>query len=155
MTHLRKRMLEELQRRNYAESTIQSYVSAVEDLARYFSKPPDRLGAEHLRQYHLHLIERRLATRTIVQHIAGLRFFYVKTLGRGYPELKLPNPKPEKRLPVVLSREEVRRLIGAAQEVSTGNLNIHVPERRGEGDLRRLSMTFNRMTSELKTQRDA
>ncbi|MGI9423458.1 MAG: ATP-binding protein [Hyphomicrobiaceae bacterium] len=49
----------------------------------------------------------------------------------------------------------IRRLIGAAEEVSTGNLNFHVPEVRGEGDLRRLSQTFNRMTTELKTQRDA
>lgn len=49
----------------------------------------------------------------------------------------------------------IRRLIGAAQEVSTGNLNVSLPERRGEGDLRRLSQTFNTMTSELKSQRDA
>lgn len=49
----------------------------------------------------------------------------------------------------------IRRLISAAQKVSTGNLNVHLPERRGEGDLRRLSQTFNTMTSELKTQRDA
>lgn len=49
----------------------------------------------------------------------------------------------------------IRRLISAAQEVSTGNLNVHLPVRRGEGDLRRLSQTFNTMTSELKTQRDA
>ncbi len=114
MTHLRQRMLEELQRRNYAESTIRSYLSAVEDYARYFRKPPDQLGSEHLRQYHLHLIDRKLATNTIVARIAALRFFYVKTLGRPSPELKLPNPKRPKQLPTVLSREEVGRLIGAA-----------------------------------------
>ena len=49
----------------------------------------------------------------------------------------------------------IRRLIGAAQEVSTGNLKIELPEKRGEGDLRRLSQTFNTMTRELKNQRDA
>ena len=49
----------------------------------------------------------------------------------------------------------IRRLIGAAQEVSTGNLMVELPEKRGEGDLRRLSQTFNTMTRELKTQRDA
>ena len=114
MTHLRKRMLEELRRRNYAESTIRSYLSAVEDLARYFKIPPDQLGPEHLRQYHLHLIERKLATNTIVGRIAALRFFYVKTLKRPYPQLDLPNPKRPKQLPTVLSRNEVRRLIEAA-----------------------------------------
>ncbi len=115
MTHLRERMLEELQRRNYAESTIKSYLHSVEEFATYFNTPPDQLGAEHLAQYQLHLIrERKLATPTIVAHLAALRFFYVKTLGRSYPELKLPNPKQPKRLPTVLSREEVIRLIGAA-----------------------------------------
>ncbi len=64
MTHLRKRMLEELQRRNYAENTIRSYIRAVELYARHFNRRPDQLGPEHLRQYHLHLIERKLATRT-------------------------------------------------------------------------------------------
>ncbi len=49
----------------------------------------------------------------------------------------------------------IRRLIGAAQQVSRGNLQVHLPERRGEGDLRRLSQTFNTMTHEIKSQRDA
>ncbi len=108
MTHLRQRMLEELQRRNYAESTIKSYLRAVADFARYFKTPPDDLGAEHLRQYHLYLIqERKLATQTVVSAIAALRFFYGKTLGRPLPELNLLNPKRPKRLPTVLGREEV------------------------------------------------
>lgn len=117
MTHLRQRMLEELQRRNHSKSTIRSYLSAVEDFARYFKIPPDQLGAEHLRKYHLHLIERKLATNTIAARIAALRFFYVKTLRRGYPQLDLPNPKRPKRLPTVLSREEVGRLLGATPDL--------------------------------------
>ena len=117
MTHLRQRMLEELQRRNHSKSTIRSYLSAVEDFARYFKTPPDQLGAEHLRQYHLHLIERKLATNTIAARIAALRFFYVKTLRRPYPQLDLPNPKRPKRLPTVLSRKEVGRLLQAAPDL--------------------------------------
>ena len=114
MTHLRQRMLEELQRRNRSQSTIRSYLAAVEDFARYFKTPPDQLGREHLRQYHLHLIEKKLATNTIAGRIAALRFFYVKTLRRPYPQLDLPNPKRPQRLLTVLSREEVARLLGAA-----------------------------------------
>ncbi len=118
MTHLRSRMLEELQRRNYADSTIESYLRAVEHFARYFCTPPDQLGADHLRQYQLHLIrDRKLAAQTVVSHMSALRFFYVKTLRQGYPQLDIPNPKRPKHLPTVLSREEVARLIGASNNL--------------------------------------
>ncbi len=53
MTHLGSRMLEELQRRNYADSTIESYLRAVERFVRHFKTPPDQLGADQLRQYQL------------------------------------------------------------------------------------------------------
>jgi integrase/recombinase XerD len=115
MTPLRKRMLEELQRRNYSELTIQSYLHAVEDFARYFGRSPDQLNEEHMREYHLHLIhDLKLATNTIVARIAALRFFFVKTLRRPYVQVDLPRPKTEKRLPTVLSRKEVGRLIDSA-----------------------------------------
>ncbi len=86
MTHLGSRMLEELQRRNYADSTIESYLRAVERFVRHFKTPPDQLGADQLRQYQLHLIRNRsLAAQTVVSHMSALRFFYVKTLRQGYP----------------------------------------------------------------------
>jgi len=116
MTELRKRMLEELQRRNYAQSTIQSYLGAVEDFARYFRKRPDRLSQQDLRKYHLHLIqERKLAVPTVVARIAALRFFFVKTLHRPYLQIDLPYPRRPVRLPTVLSLEEVGRLINSAR----------------------------------------
>ena len=118
MTHLRERMLEELQRRNYSENTIRSYIGAVEEFALHFNTPPDQLGAEHIRQYHLHLIQKRqLAPQTVVGQISALRFFYGKTLGRPLGELNLVNPKRPKQLPTVLSREEVVRLLEATQNL--------------------------------------
>jgi site-specific recombinase XerD len=118
MTRLRKRMLEELQRRNYSPLTIQSYLHAVEDFARYFGRSPDQLNEEHMREYHLHLIhDLKLATNTVVARIAALRFFFVKTLRRPYVQVDLPHPRTEKRLPTVLSREEVGRLIDSASNL--------------------------------------
>ena len=55
MTHLRRMMLDELQRRNYAQNTVRSYIHAVEEFAAYFRRPPDQLGPEHIRTYQVHL----------------------------------------------------------------------------------------------------
>ena len=63
MTFLRKRMLEELQRRNYSPETIRLYLFAVKDFANHFGKRPDQLGSEHLRQYQLYLLNERKAVR--------------------------------------------------------------------------------------------
>src|SRR2546428_8477846 len=115
MTPLRKRMLEELQRCNDSPNTIRSTLYAVEDFARYFGKSPDKLGQEHLRQYQLYLLnDRKLTVDTIIGRIAALRFFFVKVLRRPYREIDLVYPKRPERLPVILSEEEVARLIESA-----------------------------------------
>jgi len=115
MTDLRKRMLEELQRRNYSSETTRAYLFAVKDFAGYFGKRPDQLGQEHLRQYQLHLLnDRKLAVETVVARISALRFFFVKVLRRPYREIDLVYPKRPERLPVILSEEEVARLIESA-----------------------------------------
>jgi integrase/recombinase XerD len=108
-------MLEELQRRNYSPNTIRPYLYAVEDFARYFGKSPDKLSQEHLRQYQLHLLnDCRLTVETIAGRISALRFFFVKVLRRSYRQIDLIYPKRPERLPVILSEEEVARLIESA-----------------------------------------
>jgi len=108
-------MLEELQRRNYSPNTIRPYLYAVEDFARFFGKSPDKLGNEHMRQYQLHLLrDCKLTVETIVGRISALRFFFVKVLRRPYREIDLVYPKRRERLPVILSEEEVARLIESA-----------------------------------------
>jgi len=115
MTHLRKLMIEELDRRNYAETTKECYIHAVEDFARYFNRAPDQLGPEHIRQFQAHLFtERKLAPNTVNQRLAALRFFYVKTLHQSWNAAETPYPKKVVHLPVVLSQEEVTRLIDSA-----------------------------------------
>jgi site-specific recombinase XerD len=108
-------MLEELERRNYAETTKECYIKAVEEFAQYFNRRPDQLGPAHIRQFQAHLFtDRKLAPNTVNQRLAALRFFFVKTLRRHWNADETPYPKKVIRLPVVLSREEIARLIDSA-----------------------------------------
>ena len=78
MTHLRKMMLEELERRNYSQSTVRSYIMTIEDLARYFNRSPDTLGPEQIREYQAYLFrERKLCANTVNQRVGALRFFFI------------------------------------------------------------------------------
>jgi len=115
MTRLRKMMLEELERRNYSQSTTSTYLRSVEDFARHFGRRPDQLGPEHIRQYQAQLFsKRKLAPNTVTQRLAALRFFFVKTLHKPWSASETPYPKKVVHLPEILSPEEVARLIDAA-----------------------------------------
>ena len=115
MTRLRKMMLEELQRRNYAQNTIRTYIKIVERFAHHFGRSPERLGPGQIREYQVHLFrERHLSPGTVEQHVAALRFLYVKTLRRHYMHEHLPMPKRQRPLPDVLSLAEVQRLLDSA-----------------------------------------
>src|SRR5215469_1221662 len=116
MTRLRQMMLEELQRRNYSDTTIRQYLRHVEQYARFFGKSPDKLGLEHLRTYQAHLLKtRKLSPGSVENHVAALRFLYVRTLKRYEFRDYIPYPRVPKKLPGILSREEVTRLINASE----------------------------------------
>ena len=118
MTKLRKMMLEELQRRNYSETTVTTYVKVVAAFARYFNRPPDQLGPDEIRTYQVYLInEKKLNPKTVRLHTAALRFFFCKTLRRHYPLEEVPYPKAPRRLPTILTQDEVVRLIDAASNL--------------------------------------
>ena len=115
MTHLRKIMLEELQRRNYSETTIRHYLRWVEDFARYFGKSPDKLGLEHLRTYQAYLLKtRKLDARHVVEpRSRAALLLCAHAEATGVPRV-LPYPRERHRLPGILSKEEVARLINAS-----------------------------------------
>lgn len=114
MTPLRKRMIEEMRLGNYSPLTERRYLSAVEQFAVYFGKSPERMGQEEVREYLIYLIEdRRVAWGTYNITLCALRFLYHKTLKRDQLLQGIPCPKREKRLPVVLSHDEVRRFFSA------------------------------------------
>jgi site-specific recombinase XerD len=108
-------MLEELQRRNYSNQTIRLYLRAVAQFAQHFGKRPDQLGPDELRTYQAYLLrERKLAVGSVVAQVAALRFFYLRVLKLHGLREDLPYPKDHRRLPTVLSLEEVTQLINAA-----------------------------------------
>jgi site-specific recombinase XerD len=108
-------MLEELQRRNYSHRTAITYIRIVREFAEHFHKAPDKLGPEHIRQFQAHLFQtKRLSPFTVSQYVSALRFLFVKTLRRHFLTEYIPFPKCPKRLPTVLSPEEVTRLINAS-----------------------------------------
>jgi integrase/recombinase XerD len=115
VTQLRKAMLEELQRRNLSPITTRIYLRSVEEFARYYRKSPDQLGPDHIRQYQAHLFtERKLSAIAVAQQLSALRFFFLYTLKRPWMLEGIAMPKHSFRLPEILSREEVERLIRGA-----------------------------------------
>jgi len=118
VTPLRQRMLEDLQIRHYSPTTIRIYLHVVAEFARHFSKPPDQLDAEHIRCYQLFLIkEKRVSQSTYIQTVCALRFFYTHTLSRKIAIERIPFPRRERKLPLILSREEVKALLQAPRNL--------------------------------------
>jgi site-specific recombinase XerD len=111
-------MLEELQRRNYSQTTVSGYLKIVAAFAEHFHRPPDQLGPEQIRAYQVYLFnEKKLNARTVGHHTAALRFFFCKTLKRAYPVEEVPYPKASRRLPIILTQEEAVRLIDSASNL--------------------------------------
>jgi len=112
MTPLRQRMTEDMQLAGYSSKTQQAYVGAVRQLFAHFNCNPAQLTEEQLRQYFLYLAnERKVSRPTATIALCGIKFFYERTLKREWTTLGLIRPRREKKLPVVLSREEVRRIL--------------------------------------------
>ena len=118
MTKLLQCLRDELVRRDYATSTIRSYIQILEAFRRHSGARLDRLTPAQLRRFHLYLLEeRRLAVGTVVTQICALRFFCRYVLKRRDVREDLPYPKERLRLPVVLSPDEVQRLIASAKNL--------------------------------------
>jgi integrase/recombinase XerD len=111
MTELRRKMLEDLQLRNYSPNTIEVYIRCVANFAKHFGASPDRLGPEQIREYQLFLVQHKKASWAVFnQTVCALRFFYHDTLHRNWMIEHIPYPRHEQKLPVVLSPAEVAAL---------------------------------------------
>lgn len=116
MTELRKRMIECLQLRGLAERTQEAYTRAVRQLAAHYHKSPDQISEAELRQYFLFIKNVKHYSRpTMTVAICGIRFFYEQTLNRNWAIFGIVRPAPEKKLPVILSREEVHQILAGVR----------------------------------------
>ncbi len=112
MTPLRQRMIEDLQLKGYSDSTQKLYVSAVRQLCEHFGKPPGKITEEDLREYFLYGKNvKKWSRSTSTVALCGIKFFYENTIKRPWPTLLFIRPGRTKKLPVVLSRDEVRDLL--------------------------------------------
>jgi len=112
MSPLQQRMLEDMQLRGLSARTQEAYARAVWQLAAHYHRRPEQLSDEDLRQYFLYLAnEKKIARPTATIALCGIKFFYEQTLKQPWPTLRFVRPPREWKLPVVLSRKEVRRLL--------------------------------------------
>jgi len=115
-TALRQRMLQDLQLAGLSERTLEAYLRAVRQLAEHFHTPPDRLSEQQVRDYFLHLKnDRKFASASLGIAYSGIKFFYSHTTPRDWPTLQRLRVRRDKRLPDVLSVDEVHRLIAAVR----------------------------------------
>ena len=118
MSPLRRRMIEDMRIRNLSPATQKSYVQAVAKFSHHFKRSPARLGAEQVRVYQLHLVARGISCSERNKVVSALRFFYRVTLGRSDLPEHIPHAKQPRKLPVVLSPQEVVRFLQAVPELN-------------------------------------
>jgi site-specific recombinase XerD len=117
MTPLQRRFIDDLRLKNLSDSTIKVYVQAVEKFARFLGRSPDESTAQDVRAFLIHELDRGLSRSYCVIQRNALRHLYLDTLGRTDEFEAVPRPKRERRLPVVLSREEVQRLFAVVENI--------------------------------------
>jgi Site-specific recombinase XerD len=175
MTPLRQRFLDDLRLRNYSPRTQKTYVSCVFRFARHFGRSPEQLGVEEVRAFQLHLLDQKVSWSLFNQMVSALRFLYGVTLEGTVQVARIPYGKQPKRLPCVLSPEEVHRLLEASPpgfyrtlfqttyacglrlnevlhlrvtDIDSSRMVLHV--RQGKGDKERLLPLSDRLLKELR-----
>jgi site-specific recombinase XerD len=114
MSPLRRRMIEDMTMRSLSPAAQRSYIQAVSKFSRHFHRSPDRLGLEDVRAYQVHLASNGVAWASLNQIVCALRFFYGVTMGEETIAERIAYAREPRKLPVVLSADEVVRFLEAA-----------------------------------------
>ena len=117
LTALRQRMIDDMRMRKFAPKTQSHYIRAIIQFTRFLDASPDTATAEDLRRYQLHLVDHGISPVSLNAAISGLKFFFEITLGRAEVMTKMHSVRVPRTLPVILSPEEVTRLIAAAENL--------------------------------------
>jgi len=123
---LRRRMIEDMTVRNLSPATQRSYVNAVSKFSRYFDRSPDRLGLEDVRAFQVHLASKGVSWASLNQIVCALRFFYGVTLGQDDIPERIAYAREPRKLPAVLSGDEVIRFLEAVSQARRAALAHHV-----------------------------
>ncbi len=119
MSPLRRRMIDDMTIRNMSPATQRSYLHAVTKFSRHFARSPERLDLEDVRAFQVHLVATGISWPALNQTVCALRFFYGVTLGHAEIPERIPYAREPRKLPVVLSADEVVRFLEAVPSLKT------------------------------------
>lgn len=145
---LRQRMIDDMRMRKFGEKTQLDYIRAVRNFTKYLGRSPDTASVEDLRKYQLHLVDHGISPASLNSAISGLKFFFNVTLDRGDVMAKMQPVHLPRKLPVILSPEEVSRLIAAA-----GNLKHQTALALAYGTGLRVNEVVNLKVGDIDSQR--
>ena len=117
LSPLRRRMIEDMSVRNMSPATQRSYISAVSKFSQYFRRSPDKLTLDDVRAFQVHLVSTGISWPGLNQIVCALRFFYGVTLGEAEIPERIPYARQPRKLPVVLSADEIVRFLEAVSSL--------------------------------------
>lgn len=149
MAELKDKMKKDMELKNLSKRTINTYLQCVKNFVRYYGKSPEQMGDNEIRDFLYYLLkEKNSSQASINQHYSALKFFYQTTLGRDWDTLKIPRSRRIKKLPVVLSKGEVREILSKVHDLK----NLAILMTIYSGGLR-LGEALNLKASDIDSQR--